>query len=160
MPATAANEQEKRFLEDIERHGWHAMLVVGDDEGPSFAYSTGIFERTGRPEIIVFGLQTEVGNFVVNEYARRAIAGEPIETGRRYDGFLDAFPFAFVDVADVALREKHTTWTAWYYQRRAYPLVQGVWPERETGLFPWEPGFPNEYRQLQPVLGPAPGWTQ
>ncbi len=149
----ALDEHDQRFLDIIDEHGWHVMHVSGDAENPSFTYSTGIFALTGRPELIVFGLPTEVGNFVVNEYAGRLREGEGIEAGDFLDGFLEAHPVTFVAVADPGLVKRYATWTGWFYERRPFPLLQLVYPDSRSGAFPWQAGYRDDWRAHQPLLG-------
>jgi Domain of unknown function (DUF4262) len=152
----AKDEHEREFLAIIERHGWHVMLVYGDDAGPNFAYSTGIYERIRQPELIVFGLAVDVSHFLVNDYAARIVKGESFEPGDRYKGFLDHADFTFLNVTDQSVRWKYTTWTSWYYDGAAYPLVQGIWPDKKTGAFPWERGYQPQLRDFQPLLASPP----
>jgi hypothetical protein len=49
----------------------------------------------------------------------------------------------------------YTTWTDWYYERKGFSLRQLVWPDK-TGTFPWQAGFREEFRRLQPILGEPP----
>ncbi len=156
MRPPAGDDHERNFLEIVDRHGWHVMLVYGDDTGPGFAYSTGIYERTGRPELIVFGLKPKVSHFVVNDYAERTIKGESFEVGRRYEDFLEGSLLTFLSVTDRAVLSEYTTWTSWYYQGSNYPIFQGVWPDKKTGAFPWEPGFAQDLLERQPLLAPSP----
>jgi hypothetical protein len=156
MRPIAKDEHEREFLEIVDRHGWHVMMVHGDDAGPGFAYSTGIFERTGRPELIVFGLKAKVSHFLVNDYAERILKGEVFEVGRRYENFLDDALVTFLSVTDRSVGSEYTTWTSWYYQNGSYPLLQGVWPDKKSGAFPWEPGYAQELIECQPLLAPPP----
>jgi hypothetical protein len=156
MRPTAKDDHERKFLDIVDRYGWHVTGVHGDETGPGFLYSTGIFERTGKPELIVFGLKTEVGHHLINDYAERIIKGEVFEEGRRYEDFLDEALFTFLNVADASVRREYTTWTSWFYQGSAYPIFQGVWPDKKTGAFPWEPGYAEHLAEVQPLLASFP----
>lgn len=152
----ATDDVEREFLEIIERHGWHVMLVGGDEEGPGFAYSTGIYRLTGKPELIVFGLPREVAHFVVNEYASRAKAGDAPDAGDLCDDFLEGHPVTFIAVDTADRDRKYTTWTSWFYDREPFPVLQLVYPDSRSGAFPWQPGYREEWRNLQPLLGSRP----
>ncbi|KQZ12821.1 hypothetical protein ASD44_01125 [Mesorhizobium sp. Root554] len=152
MPAPT-DDGERQFLDIIERHGWHVMFVLGNDEGPGFAYSSGIYKLTGKPEVIVFSLPRQVAHFVINDYAERAKAGQTLEAGGFYDEFLEGHPVTFV-AADAPDRDReYTTWASWFYDRQSFPVLQMVYPDTRSGAFPWQPGYREEWRELQPLLG-------
>jgi hypothetical protein len=46
---------------DIATYGWHVIKVFEDDEGPSFAFTIGLYKRFGHPELVVFGLPLDTG---------------------------------------------------------------------------------------------------
>jgi hypothetical protein len=137
----------------VDEHGWAVRIVV-DTEGdePNFHYSAGITELCGHPELLVIGLAGEVGWWVVNEYGRRCVAGEQFEPGQTYEGFLEGHAVTFIDIDSKRASVEYTTWTDWYYERKGFPLQQLVWPDK-TGAFPWQDGFREESRRLQPILG-------
>jgi hypothetical protein len=142
----------------IDQHGW-AFRFVFDAEGkePNFHYSAGITDRCGCPELLVFGLAREVGSWVINEYARRCVAGDVFKQGRAYSGFIEGYDIVFLDVDSrlASVENDYTTWTDWYYERKGFSLRQLVWPDK-TGTFPWQAGFREEFRRLQPILGEPP----
>jgi hypothetical protein len=152
------DDADRRLMAMIDKHGW-AVRFVADTDGdePNFHYSAGITDRCGKPELLVFGLSREVGHWVVNEYGRRCVAEEAFEQGCTYDGFLEQHGVMFLDVDWRRASRDHdyTTWTDWYYERKGFPLLQLVWPDK-TGIFPWEHGFRDELRRLQPLLGDPP----
>ncbi len=84
-------------------------------------------------------------------------AGHDIKNGTRrfsagnyYDEFLGGFDVLMIEVTD-AEREKHATWTSWFYNRQTFPLLQCVWPDT-TGVWPWEDAASDEFRGKQPLL--------
>jgi len=61
-------EYERNILKNIEEHGCSVTSVVDPDEKePSFTYSIGIAKSSGAPEVIVFGLNTKLSGWMVNE---------------------------------------------------------------------------------------------
>ena len=98
----------------------------------------------------------EVAHSVVNEYGNRLRGGEGIALGDFFDGFLEGHPVTFIEVTDRDLIKQHATWTDWFYDRRPFPLVQLVYPDSRSGAFPWQTGYREEWRWLQPLLGPPP----
>jgi hypothetical protein len=153
------DEADKDIMAAIDEHGW-AVRFVWDDNGedPNFHYSAGIYERCGRPELLVFGLSREVGQWVVNEYGQRSSDGEVFEPGTAYEGFLEGHCVVFlaVDSRRASIDHAYTTWTDWYYERNGFPLLQLVWPDPDTDAFPWQADFRDALRTLQPLLGDPP----
>lgn len=155
MPA-ARDEQDQKFLDIIELHGWHVTLVHADEENPRFAYSSGIHALTGKPELIVFGLPNEVAHAVINGYGKRLRAGEIFAPGDFVRGFLEGHPITFISVEDEDLIKEHATWTDWFYEGLPFPLLQLVYPDSKSGAFPWQPDYREEWHWHQPLLGAPP----
>ncbi|MCZ8186678.1 MAG: DUF4262 domain-containing protein [Beijerinckiaceae bacterium] len=155
MPV-ASNPADQKFLDDVEKFGWVVRIIHPDDPEtePMFHYSCGIFRRTGKPEIIVFGLPSDIGHFLVNEYGDRVAAGESFLPGERYEGFVGNWPVIFFDNLDQTAALQHLTWTDWYYDRKVFPIVQCVLPDPVNGKFPWEEGCSEHARRSQPLLFP------
>lgn len=149
----ARDEDDQRFLKIVEEFGWHVTLVGGDEDGPSFAYSTGIFRLTGKPELIVFGLPKEVAHFVVNEYGERLRAGAELSPRSYHDGFLEGHSVTFIEASAPDRDQEYTTWASWFYDRQPFPVLQLVYPDSQTGAFPWQQGYREEWRWHQPLLG-------
>lgn len=148
------NDADRRFMDLIDKFGWAVHIIVDTETDlPHFHYSAGITEKCGSPELLVIGLAREVGHWVVNEYARRCVNGETFDPGRTYDGFLEGHVVTFLDVDSRSASAEYTTWTDWYYERKGFPLRQLVWPDAKTSAFPWQDGFRQEHRRLQPILG-------
>lgn len=155
MPV-ASNPADQKFLDNVEKFGWVVQIIHPDDPEtePMFHYSCGIYRRTGKPEIIVFGLPVSVGQFLVNEYGNRVAAGETFKPGERYEGFVGNWPVIFADNLDQKAALQHLTWTDWYYDRKLFPIVQCVLPDPTNGKFPWEEGCSERTLKAQPLLFP------
>ena len=152
----AIDDAEREFLDIIERFGWHVMLVGGEGSVPGFAYSTGIYRLTGEPELIVFSLAPEVAHSVISEYATRAKAGNAPTAGALEDDFLEGHPVTFIGVDAPDRDSRYTTWASWFYDREPFPVLQLVYPDSKSGAFPWQPGYREEWHNLQPLLGRRP----
>ena len=148
---------DRDLMAMIDNFGWAACLVSdGEGDLPDFQYSVGITDRCGSPELLVIGLAGEVGHWIINEYAERCLKGEAFEAGQPYDGFLEGHVAIFLDVDSRLASVEYTTWTDWYYKRKGFPLRQLVWPDSKTGAYPWQAGFREEIKRLQPILGKRP----
>lgn len=153
-----ADDFDRTHMGYIDNHGL-AVISVFDPAGqsPSFAYSAGLLETRGIPELIVIGLDPELMHRLVNAYARRLHDGEVFECGVDIPGFLVGFPVQLIDcdTANPVLYEDYLRWTAWYYGQE-FPVRQLVWPFKKSGHYPWQLDADDALRHLQPVLGPAP----
>ena len=49
------DQEDRKIIETVRRHGWAVTYVGGVDRLPSFAYTVGLF-GLGHPELLVFGL--------------------------------------------------------------------------------------------------------
>jgi hypothetical protein len=52
---------------------------------PSFSYSFGLLETYQHPELICFGLSTDLMHALINDAAALLKQGEKIKSGRNYD---------------------------------------------------------------------------
>ena len=151
------DENDIKFLTILDKHGWHVMHVhnrVGETE-PEFSYSTGIYKNFGKPELMVFGLSSELRHSMINGYA------EDIKTNRRefspsafYDDFLEGFD-VFLTEGSTELKKQYACWSDWYYERKPYPLLQCIWPST-NGLWPWDAEASYDFKAMQPLFGPIP----
>jgi len=154
MPV-ARDASDQKLLEIVERHGWHVTLVEDDGRSPGFAYSTGIYARTRHPEVIVIGLPSDLGHFLVNEYGSACLRGTPPALWIPHEDYLEGNAVVFIEVT-APIGDKYATWTRWFYDGDDVPYVQLVFPDSETGAFPWEPGYREGMRHEQPMLGDMP----
>lgn len=148
----AANDE--RIARDIAHHGCHVISVFDPEEKlPVFAYTIGVTESAGAPEAIVFGLSRNLGHSLLNEYCRRARAGERFARGTKVGGFLEGFPVLFEPVR-ASRHAEYTLGCARRYGRLSleYAVVQVVWPSTR-GVWPWEKAASEWLVANQPLLG-------
>ena len=143
----------------IERHGWMVMQVMGggDRRGAPWAYTIGLADRYGHPELTVVGLDHDSSEFHLQEAATRVARGED----------LAAAPVVEFDRVRMKVRPVHwqhwTTdrfamWVNYYGALGRHPdprAVQLVWPD-DRGRYPGQKGFDPMFRGLQPRLDRAP----
>jgi hypothetical protein len=151
---TGLSEHEIGVLRMREKHGWFVMKVMEGEGSPAFAYSFGLFEEFGHPEIIVFGLDLALMHRLINDIGDRARNGNLYTDGTITDDLLNGFPCAFRRVNP--LRYKETCcWAAWFYANAEFPVLQLIWPDK-SGRFPWETECNHSVRDWQPDLSAAP----
>lgn len=145
----AHDEIEARVAADIDAFGWHVVKVMGDDQAPGWAYTIGLHERSGHPELAVFGMELEQMHHVLNHAAALVRTGRRLEPGE-HEGVFEGLP--------CAVRPVEPRWlpvffgnAGWHYKRQDVPILQVFWPDAE-GRFPWDPRFAASWRERQPLL--------
>ena len=141
----------EKTKEDIARYGCSVMHVF-DPEGelPSFAYSIGIQQQTGAPEVVVIGLKEPMAHSVVNEYNNRVRRGERFEVGSYYGGFLEGFD-VYIGAVPHSVYSDYFGQNIDFYGGRDFEVLQVVYPTTK-GIWPWAEDAPESFLQGQPVL--------
>jgi hypothetical protein len=136
---TNLSEHEIGVLQRREQHGWFVNRIAGDALGPGFAYSFGLYEEFGHPEIIIFGLAEETMHRLINDVGKQVRSGVKYSVGDQTSDLLQGYTCAFGMVNPLQYRET-CTWTVWFYEGDRFPALQLFWPDRQN-RFPWEPDF-------------------
>lgn len=136
--------------EIIARVGW-AVIGTPVPETPRvmMSYSVGISETLDRPEIVVFGLPTEVGRNLINTLAGRWRDGEAVRVGVPIERLLEGFD-AYVLPVPKGVTERRL-FVANHLMDESYECVQLVWPD-SAGRFPWQADFDPALRDAQPLI--------
>ncbi len=132
----------------VAEHGF-LVLVVDDDLQP-FAYTAGLYDTCGHPELVVFGLGRDQAYDVLQ------FLGERVRDGalRVADGSELAVPglplraFTLPNPADVVFR---ANWLGYREPENSVTALQLVYPDGH-GVWPWEPDC-----HLFPGQQPMPG---
>ena len=146
----------EKIREHIDAHGFAVQAVFADAKKhiPGFAYTIGVYETYGHPELIIFGLPPESAHTILNEVVQKYIqADERLKTGMRYmDVLAQNLPCLFIDCAPEKAKQY-----ALFVQDFSVdaPIMQLVWPD-PAAAFPWESDFDSRYRDAQPILGNLP----
>jgi len=140
---------ERAILESIAESGVHVEHVATDD-GPGFSFTVGLWETFGQPEVLVFGLEDEVAQDLLDEIADQADEGKTFVVDSSHDGLLQHYPARFLAVPKGFYREFLGV-AVWAYEGDDFPVVQLVWPDKQ-GRWPWEQGVREVFRDRQPVL--------
>lgn len=147
-------DYERNIHKHIEECGC-SVTSVFDPEGdePSFSYSIGIAKTSKAPELIVVGLEPEMGHWLVNEYNRRIRAGEIFVPGVLYEGFLEGFAVQFGAVAREH-REELMRSATWLHEGPDFEALQLIWPSTD-GSWPSDAPASEWFRASQPLLAGA-----
>ena len=125
--------------DNIEKYGCHLTLIEEDNYLPAFVYSIGLFKKFGHPEIICFGLKTDVTSAIINHACDLIKNGETLITNTLYRGFLEGYNIQFLQV-DKEYYQNYVGYAGWFYNSFDFPLLQLVWPDKQH-KFPWEKDF-------------------
>ncbi|MDH3690007.1 MAG: DUF4262 domain-containing protein [Gammaproteobacteria bacterium] len=146
---------EQKLVSDVERHGWHVIHVLGDDEYPNFSYTVGLYDTFEHPEIILIGLKQEITNVLLNNMGVDIKEGKGFEPGQFYQGILDNFQ-CWIGEVPKSEYGAHVGFGLWYYDGDNFPLVQCVYPSTNN-VYPWEREFPEDSKFWARMLTAPPG---
>ena len=153
--ATALSKEDERTISHVEEFGCSVVSVKREKYGFGWSYTVGVFDTSGRPEIITVGLLPDTAHFALNEAAKRLRAGVDLTKGRHPDliGNVDC-KFRPVDPKWV---EHLMGWALWYYDGDTFPVVQAVYPDLQN-RFPGDEGFDKSFEQ--PLMQPYAPMTR
>jgi hypothetical protein len=147
-------EPEERVRADIREYGWH-VVVVGASEGDEdrvwsshppaqaayealFAYTVGLRETFGHPEVILVGGWSGAHPFL-NEVGELVRSGSRFAPGDMSHDVLEGFTVRF-DAVGEACREACLTWASWAAGSERFSALQLVLPDR-SGRWPEDAGY-------------------
>src|SRR5215510_9894417 len=106
-------ESQQAILDNIEKYGCHLALLEADNYLPAFVYSIGLFKKFEHPEIICFGLKTEVMSSILN-HARDLIKnGKKFIPNKSYSEFLEGYDIQFIEV-DKDYYQNYVGYAGWF----------------------------------------------
>ncbi|GHG73134.1 hypothetical protein GCM10010919_25710 [Alishewanella longhuensis] len=151
------NKAEIEITDNIKKHGCHVTSVFDrKGEEPRFTYTIGVYQEENQPELIIVGLNHELGAWIANEYNRRIQSDEIFQEGNYYSGFLDGFEVCFRVVAEKYKREFMLSCN-WLYKDTNYPALQLIYPS-VNGVWPWHKDASENFKSLQPSFQDISAW--
>ena len=144
------DEEDERTISHIEKFGCSVVQVEKTDYGLGWSYTVGIYDTSGKPEIITIGLPEKTALFALNEAAKQLRSGVDLTQGRHRDivGNVEC-EFRPVDPKWV---KQLMGWALWFYGGTDFPVLQAVYPDLEN-RFPEEEGFNNKFER--PLMQPG-----
>jgi len=142
------------LLADVERHGWHVVLLAPSDGLPGWAFTVGLTHSFGTPELAVCGLDTKVMHTSLNILGEVAREGGELRPGDRNGDVLDGYDVE-LGAVDPAWHHALFGYARWFYRPREPRFLQCVWPDM-SHRFPWDDEFDRRIGRLQPPLWVAP----
>ena len=118
---------------------------------PTYSYTFGLEALLGHPEICVMGLSASAArgllDMTVNLLRNQVVL--PID--QPFVGLLDNDLRSMLVTVDLTIHAERFATPPVLYGDQPWRMVQLVWPH-QTGVFPWEDGWPNHMRLTQPLL--------
>ena len=147
--AMKLGKADKQTIGRIEKFGCEVVQVKSTISGPGWSYSVGVFDTSGKPEIITVGLQEDVALVLVNEAANSLRSGVDLTQGR-HSNMLGDVECEFRPV-DSKWAKHLMGWAVWYYEGADFPVLQAVYPDLKN-RFPEDEGFDSAFQQ--PLMQP------
>ena len=135
---------------NIDKFGLQIIMVDSTSYLPSFAYSIGLTQTYGHPEVICLGLPNNLGHAIINDVAAIIRGGATIKTGAIYTEIFEGSSATFLKV-DARNIGDYFGAALNYYGDKRFDALQLVWTDRND-KFPWEENFEAEFIYMQPLL--------
>lgn len=125
--------------EHIQKYGWRFQYVFdAEGEKENFAYTIGLEESFGHPEIMIFGLKRETMHSLLQEVADAVRGGSAFKPDQRYSEILSGdYQVMFKPLKDSAYPEYAGIATDYY--ERPFRIYVMLWPDKNNVL-PTESG--------------------
>jgi len=125
---------------DIQRVGLSVVTVSDGKQRQNFAYSIGLTEKYGHPELIISGLPSSVAATLINDCAREIAAGRQYVDRMQLDDLLSGSNRCVVRKVTDESKEDVFGFAFAYYGHTNFDSLQIIWPDR-AGLLPGEPDY-------------------
>lgn len=139
-------------IDSLIRSEGFAFICIGADETvPPYAYTVGITETYGCPELLIFGVGEQIANVVFHAVVDKIKNGSRFVDGALLIDVLN-LPCAIRAISDEVARPFALNVFARYESTPGKPSFQQVvYPDRAS-VFPWEQGYDEGMRPVQPEL--------
>jgi len=144
------DDSDRKLLSDIERVGWHVVMIQEYDSIPGWAFSVGLFKTFNHPEIVVFGLPLELSGQVINGIGTDIQRGITFNPSQEYRDILEDVLCTFRPVTQ-RWYPPFLGYAEWYYRGDDFPVLQCIWPDKQQH-YPWQPEFNKAWLRAQPLL--------
>jgi hypothetical protein len=143
---------DQEFLKQVEEYGWNVTNIFRreGETGPEWSFSTGLFHTFKHPEVVIFGLERNIMQGIINNIGDAVKNGQKFEPGNEYQDIFAKCGCQFRPVDPVFYRG-YLGWAIWFYNGEHFPLLQCFWPDLE-GRYPWDPACSSEVVAAQPLL--------
>lgn len=132
----------------IQRIGFAIIYIGPEPDVPPYAYTVGLTETYGCPELLIFGVNDRVALPVFNSVIDRIKAGERFTDGTILEEVLN-FPCAIRAVGATTAGEYALNAISRYESASISPSFQQIVYPDEAGLLPWDNGYSEQMRRIQ-----------
>ena len=141
-------EDEQEVLRHVESYGWSVTNIREQDGASGWAFTIGLFENFGHPEVAIFGMTAKSRHSILNWIGKNVRNGQLFTSGTEHDWVLEQHKCWSRDVQKTWYRDLFG-WAIWFYGGTDFPVVQCLWPSKD-GTYPWEEG--SAFFITQPLL--------
>jgi len=138
---------EKKVVENVEKYGWHVVLIKDEPGKTSWAFTVGLFETYQHPEVAIFGLKPDTRGRILNWIGENISKGKYFTAEQEHDWVFDGYKCWSRTVQKKWYYDLFG-YARWFYQSSDFPFVQCIWPAKD-GIYPWEQ---HGYSSSQPLL--------
>jgi hypothetical protein len=142
------DESERNVLNHVENYGWSVTIIREQNGSPGWAFTVGLFENFGHPEVTIFGMEPKTRHSILNWIAKNVSEGKPFTAEREHDWVLEQHNCWSRAVQKVWYRDLFG-WAIWFYGGAEFPVVQCLWPSKD-GTYPWQEN--SSFFTTQPLL--------
>jgi hypothetical protein len=132
-------------LDVIEEHGLQVLHISADTVCPAFSYTAGVYDISGKPELITVGLPSGPAHHALNKAVSLMKKGVDLTVGRHRD---------IVGDVEVEFRKVDSKWlhhvmlrADWFYEGEDVPVLQLIYPDLENRFQDEDDGFNEFFRQ-------------
>src|SRR5688572_23373333 len=83
---------------NVQKFGLQVIMVSSESYNPTFAYSVGLTETYNHPEIICFGLPSDLAHQIINDVVEIIKQTGSIKTDKEYDNIFKDSRAIFLEV--------------------------------------------------------------
>lgn len=154
-PAPEGLEPHAKMVWDkAESCGWAVVYTSSKADALGHAYTVGLFENFGHPDLMVAGMPQRPSAVALNQLAVRVAEGENFEVIEDRSDVFDKKQARFA-LMDPEWARRLMGLNELYRPLADQPCVQILWPD-EDGVFPNEPGCDPSAFSRQPVCSSRP----
>lgn len=137
----------------IRTEGFAFLCIEQDVDAPPYAYTVGLTETYGCPELLIFGVGQQTAGVVFQVVVDKIKAGARLSNG---DVLVDALnvPCTIKAVSAEAALPFALNVASRYEGKGQVPTFQQVVYPDKAGVLPWEPGYDRNMKKIQTEL-----WT-
>lgn len=99
------DDGDRTPIADVSDHGWHLVWVHGDDDGPGWCYTVGLWHSFRSPEVAMLGLRVEDMPCWLNAVGEHVRQGNPPRPNEIRAGIVEGVPVTWRPVHDSWYRE-------------------------------------------------------